>query len=172
MITFRKARLDELDSIMAIIDQARETMRASGNCNQWVDGYPARETIAHDVASGHCVVGVADGRLVASFAILPGPEPTYARIYDGQWLDDTAAYHVVHRLASDGSQRGVFAAVMNYCQTLTDNLRIDTHRDNVVMRHCLQRAGFTYCGRIYLANGDERLAYQKLWQHKNAAAGV
>ena len=41
------------------------------------------------------------------------------------------------------------------------NLRIDTHRDNVIMRHVIEHYGFTYCGIIYLLNGDERLAYQK-----------
>ena len=42
------------------------------------------------------------------------------------------------------------------------NLRIDTHRDNHIMQHCIRKAGFQYCGIIYLANGDERLAYQML----------
>ena len=40
-------------------------------------------------------------------------------------------------------------------------IRIDTHRDNKIMQHNLLKYGFTYCGIIYLANGDERLAYQK-----------
>ena len=30
------------------------------------------------------------------------------------------------------------------------------------MQHCIKQYGFTYCGIIYLANGDERLAYQKI----------
>ena len=30
------------------------------------------------------------------------------------------------------------------------------------MQHNIEKHGFTYCGIIYLANGDERLAYQKL----------
>lgn len=40
--------------------------------------------------------------------------------------------------------------------------RVDTHGDNVIMRRCIERAGFVYCGIIYLLNGDPRLAYQKL----------
>ena len=28
------------------------------------------------------------------------------------------------------------------------------------MLHNIEKHGFTYCGIIYLANGDERLAYQ------------
>ena len=30
------------------------------------------------------------------------------------------------------------------------------------MQHNIEKHGFTYCGIIYLANGDERLAYQKI----------
>jgi len=41
------------------------------------------------------------------------------------------------------------------------HLRIDTHRDNKIMQHNLTKHGFSYCGVIYLASGDERLAYQR-----------
>ncbi|MBR1526072.1 MAG: hypothetical protein IJ640_05360 [Prevotella sp.] len=51
---------------------------------------------------------------------------------------------------------------MDYCFGITDNIRIDTHRDNRIMQHLMQKEGFTYCGIIYLDNGDERLAYQKM----------
>ena len=30
------------------------------------------------------------------------------------------------------------------------------------MQHNLLKHGFTYCGIIYLLNGDERLAYQRI----------
>ena len=42
----------------------------------------------------------------------------------------------------------------------TETIRIDTHRDNVIMHHILREYGFIYCGVIYLANGDARDAYQ------------
>ena len=29
------------------------------------------------------------------------------------------------------------------------------------MQHNIEKHGFTFCGIIYLASGDERLAYQK-----------
>ena len=49
---------------------------------------------------------------------------------------------------------------MDWCFGRTGNIRIDTHKDNAIMRHCLESYGFRYCGIIYLENGDERLAYQ------------
>ena len=50
----------------------------------------------------------------------------------------------------------------NKCFEMFQNLRIDTHRDNIPMQKVLKRNGFEYCGIIYLENGDERLAYQKI----------
>ena len=41
------------------------------------------------------------GRIVGYFAFLPSPEPTYSKIYDGEWLDDAQSYHVVHRITSE-----------------------------------------------------------------------
>ena len=44
------------------------------------------------------------------------------------------------------------------------NIKIDTHRDNRIMLHCILSYGFTYCGIIYLTSGDKRLVYQKINQ--------
>lgn len=146
--------------IMRLVDEARGIMRSCGNMNQWIDGYPSEETIIQDISCGHCYLCVdKNGDVIASFAFIPGSEPTYAEIFEGNWLDDES-YHVVHRLASTAASHGVFADVMDYCMAVAGNLRIDTHRDNVIMRHVIEQYGFTYCGIIYLANGDERLAYQ------------
>jgi hypothetical protein len=41
------------------------------------------------------------------------------------------------------------------------NVKIDTHRDNIPMQRALEKKGFSYCGIIHIANGDERIAYQK-----------
>ena len=93
---------------------------------------------------------------------MPSPEPTYARIYGGAWLDDSLPYHVIHRIASLPSVHGVFAAMLDFCSAAEPNLRIDTHSDNHIMQHLLARHGFTLCGTIYLASGSPRLAYQRL----------
>jgi hypothetical protein len=50
--------------------------------------------------------------------------------------------------------------VMDFCFSKDSNIRIDTHGDNHIMQHVIKKYGFTYCGIIYLASGDERLAYQ------------
>ena len=98
------------------------------------------------------------GHLYAVFALIPGDDPTYARI-EGAWKD-TSPYATIHRAASDGTEHGVFRAMLDFARTQYNHLRADTHADNIPMQSCLQKNGFAYCGVIYLANGDPRRAYE------------
>ena len=100
-------------------------------------------------------------KIVGYFAFLASPEPTYSKIYNGEWLDDVKPYHVIHRIASYPDVHGIFSDIMDFCFSRDANIRIDTHKDNLIMQHNIEKHGFTYCGIIYLASGDERLAYQK-----------
>lgn len=166
MLTIRPTRPDELPVLLSLIEAGRRIMRSDGNLGQWADGEPSAATLSADIAAGHSYLCLADGRAVGTFALIHGEDPTYRQIYDGAWADDVAPYSIIHRIASLPGAHGVFRAVMDFAFRQTDNLRIDTHRDNRIMRHCLTRYGFRYCGIIYLQNGDERLAYQRLKTEK------
>ena len=163
----RRAIPADMASIMQVMEAAKDIMRSSGNMHQWTDGYPSEAVILSDMEKGGgYVVEESDGehqssfRIVAYFAFLASPEPTYAKIYDGAWLDDVQPYHVVHRIASYPQAHGIFSSIMDFCLSKDSNIRIDTHRDNHIMQHVIKKYGFTYCGIIYLASGDERFAYQ------------
>lgn len=91
-------------------------------------------------------------------AFIPGPDPTYAVIYDGEWPDDRP-YYVIHRIAVAAPGRGIARLLLDWAFERTHTLRIDTHRDNCIMHHILQQYGFKRCGVILLANGDARDAY-------------
>ena len=147
--------------IMMVMDAAKKIMWQSGNMHQWGEGYPSEAVITADMERNGGFVIEDDGNIVSYFAFLPSPEPTYARIYEGQWLDDERPYHVVHRIGRYPNAHGIFVSIMDYCFSKDSNIRIDTHRDNHIMQHNIEKHGFTYCGIIYLANGDERLADQK-----------
>lgn len=155
----RKALPADLDHILRIYAAARQFMRETGNPTQWGDHYPPRDMIEQDIAAGRSYVCAEEGVPCAAFAFIPGIDPTYLKIYEGAWLND-APYAAVHRVASDGTHRGMIARVMDFCLSSGLDIRIDTHRDNKVMQHQLLKNGFTYCGIIYLEDGDERLAYQ------------
>ena len=89
-------------------------------------------------------------------------EPTYRHIEDGAWLDDSP-YGVVHRIASDGSVKGVGAFCIDWAFRQCGHLRIDTHGDNTVMQNLLARLGFRRCGTIYVEEDDfPRFAYEKI----------
>ena len=156
----REATPIDMAEIMKVVDAAKKTMRQSGNIHQWTNGYPSEAVILSDIERNSGFVIEDERKIVGYFAFLSSPEPTYARIYEGKWLDDERPYHVVHRIASYPDAHGIFSSIMDFCFSKDPNIRIDTHRDNTIMQHNIVKHGFTYCGIIYLASGDERLAYQ------------
>lgn len=158
----REAKQEDMSEIMNVMDAAKTIMRQSGNMHQWGEGYPSEAVIGSDMDRGGAFVVEDDGKIDGYFAFLPSPEPTYHHIYEGNWLDDTLPYHVVHRIASYPDVHGIFGSIMDFCFSHDPNIRIDTHRDNQIMQHNILRHGFTYCGIIYLLSGDERLAYQRI----------
>ena len=163
----RQSTLEDLPRLLEIYQSARAFMAQSGNPNQWRDYWPPRELIEKDIAAGHSYVCEDNGRIVGTFFFDAGRdiEPTYAVIYGGKWKDD-GAYGVIHRIARDGSAKGVGAYCINWCYEQCKHLRIDTHPDNKVMRNLLVRLGFVHCGTIYVVQDPApRLAFEKTAFH-------
>ncbi len=164
----RKATYDDLPTLMAIFEAAKAIMRRSGNMHQWGSGYPSQEVVASDIKAGVSYV-VCDelGTVLATMAFIPGPDPTYSVIYDGEWPDEHP-YYVIHRIAVATSGGGIARRMLDWAFERTATLRIDTHRDNCIMHHILQKYGFKRCGVILLAGGDERDAYHLTKNTENA----
>lgn len=161
----KKARESDIQAIENIYAEARAFMRSSGNMLQWQGGYPSRDIILGDIKADRLYKVCEDGddTPVAVFFFNIGEDPTYLRIYNGEWLFPDREYGVIHRIAISAAAhgRGIGRLCFDYCYSLIPNLRIDTHRDNLPMRHSLTKAGFSERGIIYLASGDERIAYQR-----------
>ena len=121
-------------------------------------GYAVNRSNGSSVISSGAEGGV-EKSIVAYFALLPSPEPTYSYI-EGAWLTDEP-YGVIHRMASYPEVHGIFSTVIDYAAARYAHLRIDTHRDNRIMQHLIGKHGFTYCGIIWLPDGTERLAYER-----------
>ena len=151
----------DIDALLAIFAHARAQMIAEGNPTQWGDGYPSPEQI-EDIQRGVSYVIEHNGQSFATFVFIIGKDPTYAYIEDGQWLDDILSYGTIHRIASNGKQRGIFHVVLNWCLAQCNNIRIDTHKDNKRMIHLIEQAHFQRCGIIYTRNNSPRIAYQLL----------
>lgn len=157
----RKAELGDLTRLMDIFTHARQLMIATNNPHQWIDGYPSELLIREEIEQKHCYVCVGrNGQVVGVFCYIEGEDPNYAHIEQGAWLNDLP-YATIHRLATSGEERGVADACFRWCMERSNNLRVDTHRDNLILQHLVAKYGFTYCGIIYVSNGTPRLAYQR-----------
>ena len=161
-MTIRPTTYADIEALQAIFAHARAQMAADGNPTQWGDGYPSREQLEHDIQRGVSYVVEKNSQPCATFVFIIGDDPTYAYIEDGQWLDDTLLYGTIHRIASNGQERGIFPLVLNWCSAQCGNIRIDTHEDNKRMIHLIEQAQFTHCGIIYTRDNSPRMAYQSL----------
>lgn len=164
MDCIRPARKEDLARCMEIYAAAQRFMVKAGNPNQWQVGFPTEEMIARDIEGHHLMVWTdEDGVPQGSFAFLLGPEPDYAKIYEGEWQDN-GRYRVVHRFATAQQGRGIGSAMMRWALEHAEKegaaLRVDTHKDNVPMQRLIRRCGFVFCGIIHLSRtGDERVAF-------------
>ena len=157
----RKTVETDLAQIDKIYENAKRFMRETGNPNQWNTQRPNMLSAREDMENGVGYVAEENGEILAVFMFTQAPDPTYTKIYGGAWLSDTP-YGVIHRIAVAKQGQGIIGHCIDECFKRCQNLRIDTHRDNLPMQRALFKRGFVYCGIIYLANGDERLAYQKI----------
>lgn len=157
----RKAENKDLEQICHIYSLAKSFMRENGNPNQWKGDYPNQIDAMQDISDEIGYVCEENGEIVGVFAFKIGVEPTYNKIFDGKWVNDMP-YAFMHRIAVKYHGRGIVDFCIKECFKRFSNLKIDTHRDNIPMQKVLKRNGFNYCGIIYLENGDERLAFQKV----------
>ena len=169
----RKTADTDLPRLLELYAKARAFMADHGNPRQWgATNWPPEALLRQDIANGNSYVCVEDDCIVGTFFYIAGHdiEPTYRIIENGRWLTgDDGNYLALHRVAVAVNHRGtgIAEAILNHSEKVAKeqgkiSLRIDTHRGNLPMRRMLERNGFTHCGRIRLANGDPREAYEKI----------
>ena len=191
----RKSTPDDIDLILRMYDHSRSVMRADGNMAQWV-GYPTREDIEEDIrrgvsyiieaspqplsqGEGPCQQQAASAsplpgrgaRGEATFALVPGVEPTYAYIDHGRWVTPDRPYSTLHRLAAMPGAHGIADIVFRHIKGLCDYLRVDTHLSNRPMHHILEKEGFVFSGIIYMPDGSPRDAYE-WWRYDDIPADL
>ena len=162
----RKSTEADIDRIMEIYSYAREFMAKHGNPNQWgPTNWPPEYLINNDIKDENSYVCINDkGDIIGTFFFICGEdiEPTYRMIEDGAWQDESP-YGVIHRIAGDGSEKGIGAFCINWAFDQCGHLRMDTHGDNKVMQNLLKRCGFTHCGTVYVEEDNfPRLAFEKV----------
>ncbi|MCM1136876.1 MAG: N-acetyltransferase [Clostridium sp.] len=159
-MTVRTACIEDLENILPIYSYAREQMALNGNPTQWGNDKPPVSLLINDIKKLNLYLIEENDRPVGVFAFIIGVEPTYQEI-NGAWLN-ALPYGTVHRVASNGVVKGILNKCLNFCESLLPNIRIDTHKDNAIMRHLLEKEGFQECGIIHVEDGTPRIAYQRM----------
>lgn len=163
----RKSEYTDIAAIMEIIDNAREYMAANG-IPQWQNGYPNEETLKDDIANECGYVLTLAGEVKGYCSINQTVDPCYGIIEHGEWKNDRP-YIVMHRtaIAPECKGQGSAGIFVRFAEELAHeagvyDLRADTHARNASMRRMLEKNGFEECGIVYMADGSERIAYQKV----------
>ena len=168
---FTLAKKEHLPALCAITDAAKAQLKRLG-VDQWQKGYPNEAIWVSDVETGITWVAEEQGEVLGAFMFATAPEASY-EVIDGAWLTEGTAYGSFHRVcvAEASKGKGVAGALFRHGFALAKqaglpSVRIDTHEGNLPMRRALEKAGFTFCGRITLIggseDGDPRLAYEIL----------
>lgn len=158
MYTVRNAILEDLPVLETIYAHARSFMAQTGNPNQWGTKNPPSHQLETDIRRKELYVLENQDGIHGVFYFAMGEDPSYQTIYEGSW-GSSAPYGTIHRIASDGSG-GIFAAALEFCKDKSSHIRIDTHHDNKVMQHVVEKHGFIRRGIIYIADGSPRIAYE------------
>ena len=102
----RKSCAADLPSLMPIFEEARGTIAALG-IDQWQNGYPSEQVVLADIEKGRSYLSEFDGKICGTFAMIDDGEPTYDKIYDGEWLTgESDSYIAIHRVAISVASRG------------------------------------------------------------------
>lgn len=155
----RLAVEEEIEKILAIYDIARQFMRENGNKNQWINGYPQRQLLLDDIKNNNLYVITENSDIHGVFAFILGDDATYHYIEGGNWPNNNY-YGTIHRIGTDGTIHGALTFARDFALKKVSTLRIDTHNDNKVMQHTVEKNGFKRCGIIYVEDGSPRIVFQ------------
>lgn len=157
----RLAKESDFEAIWGIYLDARAFMKETGNSTQWGDFYPTESMLMQDMGRKELYVIERDGTLCGVFLFTKGPDPWYAVIDHGAWKSEEP-YSVIHRVAAKNGAKGIFSECLSFALQHDCHLRIDTHEDNKVMQHVLEKNGFERCGIVYVHDRKSpRIAYER-----------
>ena len=154
-MNIRLANTSDTNRIFEIYEYARAYMKAHGNPNQWGDNRPEKSLTKDDIKNQRCYVMEDEGNIFACFVFTIGFEKEYEAKFPSN-----DKYGVIHRVASDGSKRGIVEQIVDFAKGKVNLLRIDTHEDNKIMQKVIERQNFKRLGIIYLEDKSARILYE------------
>ncbi len=168
----RKARKEDMESIMLIVRQAKNYLKKH-RVDQWQDDYPREEHLRFDMDREELYVITYGERLAAFFTLSDRPESSYESLTDGKWSRGEEPYCTLHRCAVAAEFRGsgLSKKMMGFVESIAGEkgisvLRADTHKKNKAMQNLLKDTGFSFRGNIKVSVGeghdDRRQAFDKI----------
>lgn len=138
----RLAQNQDFKEILMIYAYARKFMAEHGNPTQWGSTSPREEVLRNDIRQQQLYVieNDAKDKILGVFALIIGEDPTYQRIEQGSWKDESL-YGTLHRVASAPGAHGILEQALDFSSGKITHLRIDTHEDNEVMQHLILKTG-------------------------------
>ena len=167
-IMLRKANSTEIEEIMSVIEDGKEFLKQQG-INQWQHGSPGCSDVENDIKQETSYVYELDGEIVGT-AMLNTYDADYEK-YPTIWTKCNN-YLVIHRLSvkKECRSQGVSHKFMNDIilfakENSVEYIRIDTHKDNVIMRKYLSKNNFKELDEIKLSmknslDDKERITYE------------
>ena len=160
----RKALLSDIEQILPLYRMARDFQRNVLNLIQWEDNYPSRSQLLEDIRNHGSYVVMEDNklnreeRIVGTFYLGSGPDRVYLPL-KAHWenLDQIVT---LHRIASHLESSGVGNYVFRWLQENFDHVMVDTHDQNEVMKHLINKHQFKYLGVVTLEKGGLRNTYE------------
>lgn len=166
VLSIRKAEESDTEIIGSIFAVARQFMARTGNPTQWGNSSPDMNLVAGDIRRKESYVIESDGKIVATFAMVKGRDPHYSAIDNGEH------YLILHRVATDGSIKGLMPLIFQWADMHSPILRIDTHAANAPMLNRIEEAGFVFDGIVTMDDGSPRRAFHRRKQFDFPASDI
>jgi len=154
-LTFRKASINDLESIMLIIKKTIIIMKSENN-PQWDENYPTAEKFLHDIESGSLFVKTNENDIpIACICINMDSDPAYSAV---KWSLDKPFY-VLHRIAVDPLYRrkGIASSLLSFAEEYVKSnsvnyIRTDTYSQNTGMNKLFRNSGYIFRGEVHFRN--------------------
>lgn len=165
-MTFTKGTLADVAAVLDILNQSVLYFKEN-KIDQWQDGYPNEAVVMKDIQLGQCYLLILDNRVRGVMTVMTTPDPNYSHLDNGQWRYDEP-YGTIHRIAinKDFPSEGLSQKMLSEAERIAQEagcqvMRIDTHKDNLGMKHILMKQGYEVIGDLTLPDGGKRLALDK-----------
>lgn len=162
------ATVSDIDSIMEIIKNAKDNLKAHGS-TQWngEDGYPNAEIFLNDIKNHFCYIVVEDDNVLGVMSLVNTFDITYEK-YDFWHFKNYISIHRIainHNIYHKGVADKMIEFAINYAKSNNiSSIRCDTHKMNIPMQKLLAKHNFKYLAEITLANNNQdnfRLAFER-----------